>query len=297
MTRERIMGGSEYIGKEVEGVVPEGAVMAEDPCTCSGVSMCKEEPNPKDKDRTEITEAEGIHKAWYVEARNIRTKEEFCTFIDKLDLKYKHDYGTIVHAVSAAALAGAWVMEQTDQGGITGFQAGGVMWEFIKHWIHQEGPLRLLEYEKMLYPQDQERFEKTLDQDTADWLKAEAQKKLGEDHAEGVHPEVLAHWQKLAAGELPWGYTVKMEKESPKPEEKPDMREKFPKKSEPGRKLAEIKINVNFLDYIESPVGETLMEELNMFIESLGERYTVRVSPTITTTDMTNQKVIMISEK
>ena len=36
------------------------------------------------------------------------------------------DYGTVCHAIALSAVA------RTAQGGITGFQAGAVMWEFIK---------------------------------------------------------------------------------------------------------------------------------------------------------------------
>ena len=203
------MGGSAYSNREVEGSVPEEAVVEAVP-TGTATELVVE-PNPKDKDRVQITEKLGVHEEWYKEARNIRTKEEFCAFIDKLDLKYGHDYGTICHAVAAAALAGAWVMERTDQGGITGFQSGAVMWEFIQHWMGKGGPMRLVDYEDMLYPQYEPKFDKAISQETADWLKVEAQKLIDRPGQDTIHPDVMAHWKNIAAGNLPWGFTVKEE--------------------------------------------------------------------------------------
>ena len=198
------MGGSEYVNKEIEGQGPEVAMNTAEP-----VAKCVAEPNPKDKDRVPITEKDKMQDEWYKEAKAVKTKEDFIAFFDKLDLKYMHDYGTICHAVAAMALAGAYLMEHSDQGGISGFQAGCINWEFISHWMHIDGPARILNYEKMLYPQDQEMFERVISQETADWLKAEAQKKLGESKGQEVHDEVYEHWKKLASGELPWGFVVK----------------------------------------------------------------------------------------
>jgi hypothetical protein len=201
------MGGSEYTNREVEGQISEVA-----PGECVEV---KQEPNPKDKDRVSITEKDGMQEEWYKEAKAVKTKEDFIVFFDKLDLKYMHDYGTICHAVAATALAGAYLMEHSDQGGITGFQAGAINWEFISHWMHIDGPARFLDYSNMLYPQYQEKFEKVISQEIVDWLKVEAMKLLAEAAKETspeISGELRKHWEMLAAGNLPWGFVIKEEK-------------------------------------------------------------------------------------
>ena len=196
------MGGSDYTNREVEGQVPEKAKNV--------ASLVEAASNPKDANRKPVTEEFGVHEEWYKAAREVKTKEELSAFIDKLDLEYLHDYGTICHAIAAVAIAAAWVMERTDQGGITGFQAGAISWEFMRHWLHLEGPASLVEYKNMLYPQYQNRFEKVISEDTADWLMAEAKKLVA---TEGMRADkaIVAHWVEIASGKLPWGYTIKEE--------------------------------------------------------------------------------------
>ena len=58
------------------------------------------------------------------------------------------DYGTVCHAIALSAVATAWAANKTAQGGITGFQAGAVMWEFIKNWSYSSNKtgMRLVDY-------------------------------------------------------------------------------------------------------------------------------------------------------
>lgn len=155
-----------------------------------------------------ITEAEGREKGWYEEARKqtIETLEAFCT---RLMGGFIHDYGTVVHALAACALAGASAADHhPEQGGISGFQAGGVMWEFIKNWGHKDGPMRLLQFSEMLYPQNEAMFTSHISKDAAKWLQERAAQMLLDEFA--AHPDVRAHWTKIAAGDwLPFGFTVK----------------------------------------------------------------------------------------
>lgn len=152
-----------------------------------------------------ITEEMGVHKAWYDEAKRM-TPEALPAFVTKLTTEFHHDYGTICHAAAAAAVGAAWAIDKGPQGGITGFQAGAIMWEFISHWMSYEGkPLGLLKYSDMLYPQNADRF-RSISAETYDYLKTEA-KKLLEERSD-AHPNVVAHWQRLAAGGVPFGYRI-----------------------------------------------------------------------------------------
>lgn len=158
-------------------------------------------------ERIAITETQDIHKEWYEAAKQM-TVADLPEFIRHLTEDYRHDYGTICHAMAASAVATCNAVDNSPTGGISGFQAGAVMWEFIRHWMHyEETPMRLLRFDELLYPQYLYKFT-TIPQDTADWLKAEAEKLLAE-RGEGImHPDVLAHWKMIAAGMVPFGLGI-----------------------------------------------------------------------------------------
>lgn len=149
-----------------------------------------------------ITEEQGAHKPWYDEAQTM-TVERLPEFIRKLTQDYEHDYGTICHACAAAAIAAAQAVNHSDQGGITGFQAGCIMWEFIKRWMHIDCPARLQKYDDLLYPQYAEKFV-AISAETWDWLQKQAAEKIAENNAL-AHPDVLAHWQTIVDGTIPFG--------------------------------------------------------------------------------------------
>jgi len=150
-----------------------------------------------------------IKAAWFKQAKKIKKQEELQTFTDHLLNDYNHDYGTIVHAVAAIAL-GAGSMGASIAG-ISGFQASFVMWDFIKQWQYSQNKsgLKILDYDDMLYPQYDRRFANTISKYTWDQLQKEAKDNLlNREHA---HPDVIAHWQSIINGEVPFGYKVKEE--------------------------------------------------------------------------------------
>lgn len=156
-----------------------------------------------------ITEEMKIHEDWYNEAKSMKM-ENLLPFLEKLTTEYGHDYGTICHAIAASAIAAATAVNATPAGGITGFQAGAVFWEFYRHWhaMNPDAPARLLRYENMLYPQYEHAFEKIISAETWKWLQEEAQKNL-EKEKEYVSNKVRTHWQSIVNGQVPFGYIVK----------------------------------------------------------------------------------------
>jgi len=146
-----------------------------------------------------------IQKEWYEEAEKIEYKDLF-KFINKLIKKYKHDYGTICHALAAGALATINAMNRTEQGHITGFQASGVMWKLIRKFMYKSGVLKLIDYDNMLFPQYEEQFGKYLDKETFLDLQQKAKKYLENTPA---HDEVKKHWQGIVDGIVPFGYEIK----------------------------------------------------------------------------------------
>lgn len=152
-----------------------------------------------------------IIEQWYKDAskQTIDTLPEFMNHVLK---DYKHDYGTICKAIGACAIAAAWAANASPQGGITGFQAGGVMWDFIRNWNRKSNKcgLRLIDYDNMLYPQYENEFAKTITPQLMDNLMKEARNCLQEDANSEfkAHPQVRAHWEKIALGIPSFGYKV-----------------------------------------------------------------------------------------
>lgn len=161
-----------------------------------------------------VTEEMRPEKDWFGEAK-WQTLETLPAFINHIMGDYEHDYGTVCHAVAACALAAAYAADNSENGGITGFQASFVMWDFIRQWAkpNNKTALRLVDYDDMLYPQYADRFEKTIPRSIWVDLQNEAVKKLGAaaNLADGheVHGAVVDHWKSIAGGKVPFGYTIK----------------------------------------------------------------------------------------
>ena len=159
-----------------------------------------------------ITEEMKVHEEWYkiVDHMTLDTLPEF---LKKLLNDYKHDYGTICHAIVAGALATAWAMNHDPNGRLSGAQASFIPMKFYQEWSKIKGLFKIVRYENMLYPQKAEEFEKTIYKEDWDWLQEEAKKKLdkyaSEEFEETVHPDVKAHWESIVAGNVPFGYEIR----------------------------------------------------------------------------------------
>lgn len=153
-----------------------------------------------------ITEDMHLEKEWFERAEKIETIDELVAFAKELFENYQYDYGTAVYAVTALAVAGAWFVAHKE--GITGFQAGLVMWQFVKQWNHTDNKLgmRLWDFDKILYPQYEDDFAKTIDAERWKAAQKEAQSLL--DSGRGVE-SVRSHWQSIVDGKLPFGFTIK----------------------------------------------------------------------------------------
>lgn len=138
--------------------------------------------------------------------KNIKSFEDLTAFLKDVEENYGNGYGDAPRAIAQAAVAVAWHL--ADVYGITGFQAGFVMWDFIRDWNYSSNKcgMKITDYDDMLYPQYKDKFEKTIPTDTWHAIREEAKKRLVEtDYA---HPNVKAHWESIIAGNIPFGYTV-----------------------------------------------------------------------------------------
>lgn len=151
-----------------------------------------------------------IIEQWYKDAR-LQTVETLPKFIGHVLNDYVHNYGTICRAIGTCALAAAWAADNSEQGGITGFQAGYVAWTFLQQWAYPRNKcgLRIVDYDNMLYPQYKREFDKTTPKRVMDALVVEAKEYLSNiTDEQPVSPDVKEHWEKIAQGVPPFGFSV-----------------------------------------------------------------------------------------
>ena len=152
-----------------------------------------------------VTEEMNEHVKWLEEASLLTTPEQLAAFVKKLTEEYDHDYGTIVKAMQAAMKASFNVMNESKQGGITGFQAGFLGWWAVEEFMSIKAPARILEVEQMLYPQYEYKFN-SIDRETFEGLQKKAKQKLAEG---GCVARVTEHMQSIVDGVVPFGYTIR----------------------------------------------------------------------------------------
>ena len=161
-------------------------------------------------DKAVITEEMHLEEEWFEQAREQKL-ETLPEFMNHILNDYCHSYGTICHAISACALAAAWAADSSDQGGITGFQASAIMWDFIRQWIYKSNKtsLRIIDYDDMLYPQYEYKFvNKEISPSTWETLQNEA-KRLLEEGSNYAHERVIEHWENIVNGVVPFGFKIK----------------------------------------------------------------------------------------
>lgn len=142
------------------------------------------------------------------ERENIKTFDDLVSFLERVKNTGNTGYGTAPRAIAQAALATAWYL--ASDFGITGFQGVCTMWDFIRDWEFpcNECGMKIVDYDNMLYPQYDYKFEKTIPARTFESLQKTAKKKL-EEHNGCVHPAVAAHWRSIVDGCVPFGYVVR----------------------------------------------------------------------------------------
>jgi len=144
----------------------------------------------------------------YELADKVKTSEDLRGLLADIST-YNHDYGTIVYGC-AAAMRGAFnVINKGASGGITGFQAGCLGWQLVEDYMSIKAPARILDFKNMLYPQYEAEFQKTISKDAWELLQKKDKKQIEE--TERVHPDVLAHWNSIVEGNIPFGWTLKAE--------------------------------------------------------------------------------------
>ena len=162
--------------------------------------------------------------------------DKLVEFLKDVRDNYNYDYGTAPRAIAQASVATAWYFAYVF--GITCFQAGFVMWDFIRDWQYRDNEcgLKIVDYDLMLYPQYEYKFtEKTISEWQWEALQEKAKKELdrinetvdsyNKSQAEGMEDfinkegrdwvdtdfcnvRVLNHWKSIVNGIVPFGYRV-----------------------------------------------------------------------------------------
>ena len=125
------------------------------------------------------------------------TVEELSEYIKTL-IDMEHDYGTCVYAMSLSATATFnYVAHEL---GVTGFQASCADLDIIRRTRRLDCPFMIVQGNDMLYPQYDihAKVNECLD-NWREWAAEAARKMLERDDLDGCHPDVVAHWHKLAA--------------------------------------------------------------------------------------------------
>lgn len=140
--------------------------------------------------------------------KGIKSFDDLVQFLQYVKDNCNYGYGEAPRAIAQAALAVAWYL--ASEFGITGFQAGCTMWDFIQDWLYSNNKcgMRIVDYDEMLYPQYEYKFGKTISEETFSAIQKEAAIKL-ENESNYASPAVLQHWKSIAEGNVPFGYTVK----------------------------------------------------------------------------------------
>ena len=122
---------------------------------------------------------------------------------------YEFDYSSICQMIGMFAVIAANKANSSEAGGISGFQANGVMWEFIQNWMHLEGPMKLVRFDEMLYPQYEDHFQKSIDKETFKWMQEKAEESIKKHKS--ANQLVVDHWRRIVDGFVPFGYIIREE--------------------------------------------------------------------------------------
>lgn len=138
--------------------------------------------------------------------KNIKNFDELIEYIKDVKDNYNRGYGEAPRAIAQASLAVAWYL--SDVFGITGFQASCVMWDFITGWQMTGNTcgLKLVDYDNMLFPQYDHKFEKTIPSNVWISLKEQASKFIND--FPDASTKVIEHWESIVNGKVPFGYIV-----------------------------------------------------------------------------------------
>lgn len=150
---------------------------------------------------------DALIRSWTEEARKVENMDQFKQLYEKLTGEYQHDYGSSIKATGALMIAAFELMERSSSGGFTGFQVSFLPWMMIDEFMSLgKCGQRILDFEKILYPQYDHNFEKVISERVHEQLIEKAKSNL--ENTTNCADEVRKRWELIASGELPEGWRV-----------------------------------------------------------------------------------------
>lgn len=145
----------------------------------------------------------------YILGKKINSTDDIKALADEITEKFNYDYGVAPRCVGAFLTVCANYFCSVM--GMTGFQAGFVMWDFILgfNYPHNKCGMRILDFDKLLYPQYLHMF-KEVPEDTWKLVVEEAKKELDQKD-QLVSCTVVQHWKDIANGKIPDGIVITKE--------------------------------------------------------------------------------------
>ncbi len=142
-----------------------------------------------------------------VERKEIKTIDDLTTFIQRIESECNTGYGQSARAIAQASVATFYYL--AGKMGITGYQASCALWDVIRdvNYTDNKCGMKLVDYDKMLFPQYDYVFEKKISSDTWELLQSQAKNNLTRN-LEFCHDAVVNHWENIANGMVPFGYVV-----------------------------------------------------------------------------------------
>lgn len=137
----------------------------------------------------------------YEKSGSVKTLEQFTELLNEIKSQ-EWNYDSLVYSASAIMRSALSVADL----GLSTFQAGFVAWELIGYLMHIKSPAKIIDFNEMLYPQYEAKFQKTISADVWDYLQNKANEYL--DNNTTALTEVIEHWRKIKSGMIPFGYTI-----------------------------------------------------------------------------------------
>lgn len=138
---------------------------------------------------------------------NVDSVEDLSAIISEVENDFNYDYGVAPRAIGAVTSCVADYL--CNKMGLTGFQAGFVMWDFIRLFMKKNNKcgMRLIDYDNMLYPQYEDSFQKKISKDVWESIVKAAKENLDND-TKYASEGVINHWKSIVDGNVPFGYVV-----------------------------------------------------------------------------------------
>ncbi len=146
--------------------------------------------------------------SWYEHASQCYAPEDLSKLARNVLGEYVHTPVSIVHASSAITLAAYSVIFASEQGKMDRDQRAEIMWTGVRGLLGlEEEPLKLTRYADLLFPATASKMVE-IPVVAWEWVQNCAKESLEDPKAVEEDPALLEHWESIAKGLVPFGFTI-----------------------------------------------------------------------------------------